>query len=82
MASVMCWKRADSRYLAQAEHLAMRLRLLRERAALTQEQAASRAGISVATLRKIEKSAVVEPGYFTVMALMAALGATPTDLAS
>jgi transcriptional regulator with XRE-family HTH domain len=60
----------------------MRLRLLRERAALTQEQAASRAGISVATLRKIEKGVVVEPGYFTVMALMAALGATPTDLAS
>jgi transcriptional regulator with XRE-family HTH domain len=60
----------------------MRLRLLRERAALTQEQAASQAGISVATLRKIEKGAVVEPGYFTVMALIAALGATPTDLTS
>jgi transcriptional regulator with XRE-family HTH domain len=38
----------------------MRLRLLRERATLTQEQAAFRAGISVATLRKIEKGVVVD----------------------
>jgi hypothetical protein len=29
----------------------------------------------VATVRKIEKGVVVEPGYFTVLALMEALGA-------
>ena len=31
---------------------------------------------------KIETGAVVEPGYFTVLALMGALGISPADLAS
>ena len=35
----------------------------------------------MATVRKIEKGVVVEPGYFTVLALMRALGARYEDTA-
>jgi transcriptional regulator with XRE-family HTH domain len=73
-------RRAESRFAAQAQQLAARLRALRERAGLTQEQLAARAGLSVATVRKIETVAVVEPGYFTVLALVQALGASEDDL--
>lgn len=41
---------------------------------------ASRAGVAIATVRKIETGAVVEPGYFTVMALIEALDVRPDDL--
>jgi transcriptional regulator with XRE-family HTH domain len=68
-------RRADSRYIAQAARLAVRLRDLREGAGMTQEQLAARAEVAVATVRKIETSVVVEPGYFTVMALLNALDA-------
>lgn len=67
-------RRADSPYADQAERLAERLRALRAQAGLTQEQLAARAQVAVATVRKIETGAVVEPGYFTVMALLGALG--------
>jgi len=67
-------RRADSRYADQADRLARRLRALRTQAELTQEQLATRAHVAVATVRKIETGAVVEPGYFTVMALLNALG--------
>lgn len=66
--------RADSPYADQAERLARRLRDVREQAGLTQEQVAVRAQVAVATLRKIETGAVIEPGYFTVIALLGALG--------
>jgi hypothetical protein len=36
--------------------------------------------VTIATVRKIETGAVVEPGYFTIMALMGVLGASPGDL--
>jgi DNA-binding XRE family transcriptional regulator len=65
-------RRADSQYAAQAVQLAARLRQLREQAGLTQEQLAARAEVAVATVRKIETGVVVEPGYFTVMALLRA----------
>jgi len=74
-------RRADSRHSEQAKALAKRLRTLREQAGLTQEQAAAQAGLAVATVRKIETGAVVEPGYFTVLALTHAVGAKPGDLA-
>jgi transcriptional regulator with XRE-family HTH domain len=64
----------------QAGRLAWRLRELRERAEITQERLAAQAGVAISTVRKIETGAVVEPGYFTVMALMRALGASPDDL--
>jgi transcriptional regulator with XRE-family HTH domain len=50
--------------------LAARLRALREQAGLSQEQLAASAGVAVATVRNIETGTVIEPGYFTVMALV------------
>jgi transcriptional regulator with XRE-family HTH domain len=73
-------RRADSRYAAQAAQLAGQLRELRESAGITQERLAAEAGVSIATVRKIETGVVVEPGYFTVMALMGVLGISPDDL--
>ncbi|HUZ51783.1 MAG TPA: helix-turn-helix transcriptional regulator [Streptosporangiaceae bacterium] len=72
-------RRADSQYAAQAALLAARLRDLRERAGLTQERLAARAQVAVSTVRKIETGAVVEPGYFTVMALMSVLDASSEE---
>ena len=63
-----------------ALRLAARLRDLRERAGLTQEQLASQAEVAVSTVRKIETGAVVEPGYFTIMALLNVLGDTAEDI--
>jgi transcriptional regulator with XRE-family HTH domain len=73
-------RRADSRYTEQARLLAARLRALREQAGLSREQLAASAGVAVATVRNIETGSVVEPGYFTVMALTRALGAEHADL--
>ena len=73
-------RRADSPYAEQAARLAARLRELREQAGLTQEQLAARPGVAVATVRKIETGAVVEPGYFTVIGLLRALGVVHEDL--
>lgn len=72
--------RADSRYVAQAARLAARLRKLRQDAGITQERLAAQAGVAIATVRKIETGAVIEPGYFTVMALAEVLGASTDDL--
>ena len=74
-------RRADSPYADQAARLAAWLRNRREQAQLSQEQLAARAQVAVATVRKIEKGVVVEPGYFTVLALMQALGARYEDTA-
>lgn len=60
--------------------MAARLRQLRERARKTQEEVAAAAGLSVATVRKIEKGAVAEPGYFTILAITSAIGASIADL--
>ena len=65
---------------AEAARLALRLREIREQAGLTQEQLAARARVAVATVRKIETGAVVEPGYFTVIGLLDALGVTDEEL--
>jgi transcriptional regulator with XRE-family HTH domain len=72
--------RANSQYALQATQLARQLRELRETAGITQEGLAAQAGVGVATVRKIETGAVVEPGYFTVMALMGVLGTSPGEL--
>jgi transcriptional regulator with XRE-family HTH domain len=74
-------KREDSRYAAQAARLAVQLRSRREAAGITQERLAATASVALSTVRKIETGAVVEPGYFTVVALMRALGTSPVDLA-
>ena len=75
-------RRADSRYVEGARRLSERLRALREQAGLSQEQLAVRAQVAVGTVRKIETGAVVEPGYFTVRALLQALGAADDDPAA
>jgi transcriptional regulator with XRE-family HTH domain len=72
-------KRADSQYGPQAAELASQLRALRVRAELTQEQLAVRAGIALSTLRKIETGKVNEPGYFTIVAMLHALGVARAD---
>jgi hypothetical protein len=46
------------------------------------QQLATRAHVAVATVRKIETGAVIEPGYFTVIAPLRALGITPLDIGS
>jgi transcriptional regulator with XRE-family HTH domain len=74
-------KHADSRYAEQAQRLAARLRSKRDQAGLSQEELASRAGVSVATVSKIETGAVREPGYFTVVALMDVLNAASEERA-
>ena len=75
-------KRAESRYAEQARRLAVRLRALREQRGMTQEQLAASAGISVATVRNIERVTVVEPCLFTVLAMVNVLGATIDDVAT
>jgi transcriptional regulator with XRE-family HTH domain len=70
--------KANSRYAVQAAQLAGQLRELRESAGITQERLAAEAGVSIATVRKIETGAVVEPGYFTIMALMRVFGTAPS----
>jgi transcriptional regulator with XRE-family HTH domain len=75
-------KRAESRYTEQAERLAARLRALREERGMTQEQLAAQAQISVATVRNIERMAVVEPSFFTVLAMVRVLGASIEDVAT
>ncbi|WP_433498585.1 helix-turn-helix domain-containing protein [Sphaerimonospora sp. CA-214678] len=73
-------KRAESRYAAQAVRLGQRLRELRMQRGYTQQQLAASAEIALSTLRKIETAAVVEPGYFTILSLLEALGAKDHDL--
>ncbi len=73
-------RRAESPYLEQAGFLSEQLRDLRERAGLTQQQLAASAGVALGTVRNIERGIVVEPGYFTITALLRALGARPADL--
>jgi transcriptional regulator with XRE-family HTH domain len=73
-------KRSESRYLEQASRLATRIRELRQHAGMTQEQLAARAGVSVSTLRKIEDRRVAEPGYFTITAILHALGVSHEEI--
>jgi transcriptional regulator with XRE-family HTH domain len=67
-------KRAESRYAEQAVQLAARMRALRDQHGLTQQELAARAQVAIGTVRNIETATVVEPGYFTVLALLEALG--------
>lgn len=75
-------RRENSRYKFQAGLLASQLRMMRTAQHLTQDEIARRAGIGIATLRKIENGAVIEPGYFTVLAIAAALGAESAHLSA
>jgi predicted transcriptional regulator len=46
---------------------------------MTQERLAARAQVAVSTVRKIETGVVIEPGYFTVMALIGVLSAAAQE---
>jgi transcriptional regulator with XRE-family HTH domain len=72
--------RTESAHTGDAATLAGAIRGARERRNITQEQLAYTAGLSLSTVRKIESSAVVEPGFFTVMAILAALDLDPPKL--
>ena len=56
-----------------------RLKKARERALLTQEELAERAGIGTATLNRIERDRV-EPHFRTIRKLAKALGVDPAEL--
>jgi transcriptional regulator with XRE-family HTH domain len=49
------------------------MRALRDQHGLTQQELAARAQVAIGTVRNIETATVVEPGYFTVLALLEAL---------
>ena len=72
--------RTESLYAADAATLASAIREARETKGLTQEDLARASELSLSTVRKIERSAVVEPGFFPVMAILAALGVDPGRL--
>jgi len=74
-------RREDSPYGEQAQRLAAGLRSRREDAGMTQEQVAAQARVAVATVRKIESGSVTNPGIFTVIAMLRALGAAAEDIA-
>lgn len=56
-----------------------RLKMRRERALLTQQELAERAGLSRAAVNAIE-TLKAEPQFNTIRKLAAALGCEPTDL--
>ncbi len=73
-------KRADTGHAVRAAELAERIRDSRRAADLTQQQLASRADVALSTLRKIETGHVTEPGYFTILAIVSALGISLQEL--
>jgi transcriptional regulator with XRE-family HTH domain len=59
--------------------IGMQVKTVRERALLTQEELADRAGIGTATLNRIEKDRV-EPHFRTIRKLAHALDVDPSEL--
>lgn len=72
--------RAESLYAADAAMLASAIRAAREVRGMTQEDLAQASELSLSTVRKIERSAIVEPGFFPVMAILSAVGIDPAGL--
>jgi transcriptional regulator with XRE-family HTH domain len=72
--------RSESLYATDAVSLGSAIREAREAKGITQEELAHASELSLSTVRKIERSAVVEPGFFPVMAILAALGVDPSGL--
>lgn len=66
-------RREDSAHLARSERLREALRGARRERGLSQQDLAARAGVAIGTVRAVETGRVVEPGFFTVLALAAAL---------
>ena len=66
----------------KGRRLADRLREARERRGVAQETVAHGAQISVETLRKIERYATPNPGFFTIASLAAVLELKLDELAN
>lgn len=67
-------RKEDSPHLAQSARLRDALRGAREQHGISQQDLATRAGVAIGTVRAVETGRVVEPGFFTVLALAEALG--------
>lgn len=72
--------RTESLYALDAAKLAAAIRTAREAKGLTQEDLAHASELSLSTVRKIERSAIVEPGFFPVIAMLTVLGLDPFGL--
>ncbi|MHB1731914.1 MAG: helix-turn-helix domain-containing protein [Ferrimicrobium acidiphilum] len=73
-------RRETSKNLQQAKLLADRIKALRNRLHLTQEELAHDAGLSVYTISKLERGERVDPSVFTMNALAQALNTTIDEL--
>ena len=65
--------------LADVLYIGDRLRDLRKRRLLTQEQLADRSGVGIATIVRVERNQV-EPRGSTILKLAEALGVEPEEL--
>ena len=68
-----------ARMLTEVLYIGHRLRDLRKRALLTQEQLAERSGVAISTVIRIERNQV-EPQGRTIRKLAEALGVEPHEL--
>jgi transcriptional regulator with XRE-family HTH domain len=57
-----------------------RLKKMRRRAMLTQEELAKRSGVGITTINRIETGAVEDPHFSTLRKLAQALEASPREL--
>jgi transcriptional regulator with XRE-family HTH domain len=67
--------------VADSPGVGKRLRALRDRAGLTQQQLATAARVSVSVVTQIEQGRTPDPRLSTLRVLAAALGVTVSDLA-
>lgn len=62
-------RRQDSPYLQRSSRLRDALRAARRGSGLSQQDLATRAGLAIGTVRAVESGRVIEPGFFTVLAI-------------
>ena len=67
---------------ARGRRLSRAVKAERERLQLTQQQLADRAGVSYATVRKIEGEEIHHPGFFTIADIARVLDLPLEDLAT
>ena len=71
--------REQSRYRLGSARLADLIRQARTDRAVTQQALANTADVAISTVRKLESNEVVEPGFFTVLAICRALDVDIAD---
>lgn len=69
-----------NRYVVEAEKLGRVLREARAEAGMTQIEVAEISGVPYSTLRAIERAHVIEPSFFAVMDICAAIDLKPSKL--